>query len=131
MLTEEDITEIVSRYPNLELAIYDNTFLKSNTKRLLVYINSKVFHHGCNLLVEYDYCGIPKDGILQVNNGNQHIYSDWAYHIGDYSIYLIENTKMKAKVQNKEKFEQLIKNTLKMIKKAEVELNLRKISKDF
>lgn len=131
MLTEEDITEIVSRYPNLELSIYDNTFLKSNTKRLLVYINSKVFHHGCNLLVEYDYCGIPKDGILQVNNGNQHIYSDWAYHIENYSIYLIENTKMKAKVQNKEQFEKLIKNSLKMIKEAEVELNLRKISKDF
>jgi len=131
MLTEEDITEIVSRYPNLELSIYDNTFLKSNTKRLLVYINSKVFHHGCNLLVEYDYCGIPKDGVLQVNNGNQHIYSDWAYHIEDYSIFLIENTKMKAKVQNKEQFEQLIKNSLKMLKEAEVELNLRKISKDF
>ena len=131
MLTEEDITEIVSRYPNLELSIYDNTFLKSNTKRLLVYINSKVIHHGCNLLVEYDYCGIPKDGILQVNNGNQHIYSDWSYHIEDSSIYLIENTKMKAKVQNKEQFEQLIKNSLKMIKEAEVELNLRKISKDF
>lgn len=131
MLTEEDITEIVSRYPNLEMSIYDNTFLKSNTKRLLVYINSKVFHHGCNLLVEYDYCGIPKDGILQVNNGNQHIYSDWTYHIEDSSIYLIENTKMKAKVQNKEQFEQLIKNSLKMIKEAEVDLHLRKISKDF
>lgn len=131
MITEEDVTEIVSRYPNLELSIYDNTFLKSNTKRLLVYINSKVFHHGCNLLVEYDYCGIPKDGILQVNNGNQHIYSDWSYHIEDYSIYLIENTKMKAKVQNKEQFEQLIKNSLKIIKEAEVELHIRKISKDF
>ena len=131
MLTEEDITEIVSRYPNLEMSIYDNTFLKSNTKRLLVYINSKVFHHGCNLLVEYDYCGIPKDCILQVNNGNQHIYSDWTYHIEDSSIYLIENTKMKAKVQNKEQFEQLIKNSLKMIKEAEVDLHLRKISKDF
>lgn len=131
MLTEEDVTEIVSRYPDLELSIYDNTFLKSNTKRLLVYINSKVFHYGCNLLVEYDYCGIPKDGVLQVNNGNQHIYSDWAYHIENYSIYLIENTKIKAKVRNKEQFEQLIKNSLKMIKEAEVELNLRKISKDF
>lgn len=114
----------------MELSIYDNTFLKSNTKRLLVYINSKVFHHRCNLLVEYDYCCIPKDGILQVNNGNQHIYSDWGY-ITEDSIYLVENKSMKKKVRTKEQFEKLIKNSLKMIKEAEVELNLRKISKDF
>ena len=130
MLTEEDITEIVSRYPNLELSIYDNTFLKSNTKRLLVYINSKVFHHGCNLLVEYDYCGIPKDGVLQVNNGNQHIYSDWGY-ITEDSIYLVENKNMKKKVRTKEQFEKLIVDSLRMIKEAEVDLHLRKISKDF
>ena len=128
MITEEDVIEIVNRYPNLELSI---NLLKNNTKRLLVFVNSKAFFYGCNLLVQYDYCGVPKNGILQVNNGNQHIYSDWAFHIEDYFIFLIENTKMKAKVQNKEQFEQLIKNSLKMVKEAEVELRLRKISKDF
>lgn len=129
MITEEDVIEIVNRYPNLELLIYDNNF-KSNTKRLLVYINSKAFHYGSNLLVEYDYNGKPKDGIFQVNNGNQHIYSDWSY-ITEDSIYLVENEKMKKKVRNKEQFEKLIKNSLKMIKEAEVELHIRKISKDF
>ena len=131
MITEEDVKDVVSRYPNLELSILNSTLFKNHTKRLLVYVNSKAFHYGSNLLLEYDYNGCPKDDILQVNNGNQHIYSDWAYHIEDYSIFLIENTKMKAKVQNKEQFEQLIKNSLKMLKEAEVELNLRKISKDF
>lgn len=130
MITEEDVIEIVNRYPNLDLFIYTDTLLKNNTKRLLVYVNSKAFHDGTDLLVEYDYCGIPKDGILQVNNGNQHIYSDWGY-ITEDSIYLVENEKMKKKVQNKEQFEQLIKNSLKMIKEAEVDLHLRKISKDF
>lgn len=129
MITEEDVTEIVSRYPNLELLIYDNNF-KSNTKRLLVYINSKAFHYGSNLLVEYDYNGKPKDGIFQVNNGNQHIYSDWSY-ITEDSIYLVENEKMRKKVRTKEQFEKLITDSLKMVKEAEVELNLRKISKDF
>lgn len=129
MITEEDVTEIVSRYPNLELLIYDNNF-KSNTKRLLVYIHSKAFHYGSNLLVEYDYNGKPKDGIFQVNNGNQHIYSDWSY-ITEDSIYLVENEKMRKKVRTKEQFEKLITDSLKMVKEAEVELNLRKISKDF
>ena len=130
MITEEDVTEIVSRYPNLELTIHTNNFYKNYTKRLLVYINSKVFHYGSNLLIEYDYCGIPKDGILQVNNGNQHIYSDWCFLTEKY-ISLVENTKMKKKVRNKEQFEQLIVDVLKKIKEAEVELNLRKIKKDF
>lgn len=129
MITEEDVIEIVNRYPNLELLIYDNNF-KSNTKRLLVYINSKAFHYGSNLLVEYDYNGKPKDGIFQVNNGNQHIYSDWSY-ITEDSIYLVENEKMRKKVRTKEQFEKLITDSLKMVKEAEVELNLRKISKDF
>lgn len=130
MLTEEDVKEVVSRYPNLELSIKNNTLLGSHTKRLLVYINSKAFHYGSNLLVEYDYNGKPIDGILQVNNGNQHIYSDWAY-ITEDSIYLVENKKMKMKVRNKEQFEKLITDSLKMIKEAEVELHLRKISEDF
>lgn len=130
MLTEEDVTEIVSRYPNLELSIKNNTLFGSHTKRLLVYIHSKAFHYGCNVLAEYDYNGKPTDGILQVNNGNQHIYSDWAY-ITEDSIYLVENKKMKKKVRNKEQFEQLITNTLKMIKEAEVELHIRKIREDF
>lgn len=129
MITEEDVIEIVNRYPNLELLIYDNNF-KSNTKRLLVYIHSKAFHYGSNLLVEYDYNGKPKDGIFQVNNGNQHIYSDWSY-ITEDSIYLVENEKMRKKVRTKEQFEKLITDSLKMVKEAEVELNLRKISKDF
>lgn len=130
MIIEEDVTEIVSRYPNLELTIHTSTLYKNYTKRLLIYINSKVFHFGSNLLLEYDYCGIPKDGILQVNNGNQHIYSDWDFLTENY-IYLVENTKMKKKVRNKEQFEKLIVDVLKKIKEAEVELNLRKISKDF
>ena len=130
MLTEEDVKEIVSRYPNLELLIQNNTLLGSHTKRLLVLIYSKAFHYGNNVLAEYDYNGKPKDGILQVNNGNQHIYSDWDY-ITEDSIYLVENKKMKKKVRNKEQFEQLITDSLKMIKKAEVELHLRKISEDF
>ena len=87
MITEEDVIEIVNRYPNLELSIYTNNLLKNNTRRLLVYVNSKAFPYGCNLLVEYDYCSVPKNGILQVNNGNQHIYSDWGY-ITEDSIYL-------------------------------------------
>ena len=130
MIIEEDVTEIVSRYPNLELTIHTNNLYKNYTKRLLVYINSKVFHFGSNLLLEYDYCGIPKNGILQVNNGNQHIYSDWEFLTENY-IYLVENTKMKKKIRNKEQFEKLIVDVLKKIKEAEVELNLRKISKDF
>lgn len=130
MILEEDVTEIVSRYPNLELTIHTNNFYKNYTKRLLVYINSKVFHYGSNLLLEYDYCGIPKNGILQVNNGNQHIYSDWDFNT-ENSIALIENKEIKKKVRNKEQFEQLIVDVLKKIKEAEVELNLRKISKDF
>lgn len=130
MLTEEDVTEIVSRYPNLELSIKNNTLFGSHTKRLLVYIHSKAFHYGSNVLAEYDYNGKPKDGILQVNNGDQRIYSDWAYRTED-SIYLVENKKMKKKVRNKEQFEQLIVNVLKMVKEAEVELHLRKIGEDF
>lgn len=130
MIIEEDVIEIVNRYPNLELSIYTNTLLKNNTKRLLVFVNSKAFPYGCNLLVQYDYNGMPKDGILQVNNGNQHIYSDWGYITEDY-IYLVENEKMKKKVRTKEQFEKLITDSLKMVKEAEVELNLRKISKDF
>lgn len=97
---------------------------------MLVFINSKAFHYGNNVLVEYDYNGSPKDGILQVNNGNQHIYSNWDY-ITEDSIYLVENTKMKKNVRNKEQFEQLIVDVLKMIKEAEVELHIRKISEDF
>ena len=131
MLTEEDVKDVVSRYPNLELSILNSTIFKNNhTKRLLVYINSKAFHYGSNLLLEYDYNGMPADGILQVNNGNQHIYSDWGY-ITEDSIYLIENKKMKKKVRNKEQFEKLITDSLKMVKEAEVDLHLRKISKDF
>lgn len=130
MITEEDVTEIVSRYPNLKLIIHTNNLSKNYTKRLVVYINSKVFHYGSNLLLEYDYCGIPKDGILQVNNGNQHIYSDWDFLTENY-IYLAENKEMKKKVRNKEQFEQLIVDVLKKIKEAEVELNIRKIKKDF
>lgn len=130
MLTEEDVKDVVSRYPNLELSIKNNTLFESHTKRMLVFINSKAFHYGNNVLVEYDYNGSPKDGILQVNNGNQHIYSNWDY-ITEDSIYLVENTKMKKKVRNKEQFEQLIVDVLKMIKEAEVELHIRKISKDF
>lgn len=130
MLTEEDVKEIVSRYPNLELSIKNNTLLGSHTKRLLVYIHSKAFHYGSNVLAEYDYNGKPTDGILQVNNGNHHIYSDWAY-ITEDSIYLVENEKMKKKVRNKEQFEQLITDSLKMVKEAEVELHLRKIGEDF
>lgn len=129
MLTEEDVTEVVSHYPNLELTI-TNPLPGSHTKRLFVYIKSKVFNYERNLLVEYDYNGIPKDGILQVNNGNQHIYCDWAYST-EVSIYLVENVKMKKKVQNKEQFEQLVMDVLKKIKEAAVELNLRKIGKDF
>ncbi len=129
MITEEDVTEIVSRYPTLELTI-TNPVPGSHTKRLLVYINSKAFHYGCNLLLEYDYNGKPTDGILQVNNGNQHIYSDWGY-ITEDSIYLVENEKIKKKVRNKEQFEKLITDSLKMIKEAEVDLHIRKISKDF
>ena len=102
----------------------------SHTKRLLVHIYSKAFHYGNNVLVEYDYNGKPEDGILQVNNGNQHIYSDWAY-ITEDSIYLVENKKMKMKVRNKEQFEKLIVDSLRMIKEAEVELHLSKISEDF
>jgi len=130
MLTEEDVKEVVSRYPNLELSIKINNLLGSHTKRLLVYVNSKAFHYGSNVLVEYDYNGKPEDGILQVNNGNQHIYSDWAY-ITEDSIYLVENKKMKMKVRNKEQFEKLIVDSLRMIKEAEVELHLSKISEDF
>lgn len=130
MIIEEDVTEIVSRYPNLELTIHTNTLYKNYTKRLLVYINSKVFHYGSNLLLEYDYCGIPKDGILQVNNGNQHIYSDWQF-LTENSISLIENKEMKKKVRNKEQFEKLIVDVLKKIKEAELELKFKKISKDF
>lgn len=130
MITEEDVKDVVSRYPNLELSIKNNNLLGSHTKRLLVYVNSKAFHYGSNLLLEYDYNGEPKDGILQVNNGNQHIYSDWGY-ITEDSIYLIENEKMKKKVRNKEQFEKLITDSLKMIKEAEVDLHIRKISKDF
>ena len=52
MITEEDVIEIVNRYPNLELSI---NLLKNNTKRLLVFVNSKAFFYGCNLLVQYDY----------------------------------------------------------------------------
>ena len=130
MIIEEDVTEIVSRYPNLELTIHTNNLYKNYTKRLLVYINSKVFHYGSNLLLEYDYCGIPKNGILQVNNGNQHIYSDWQF-LTENSISLIENKEMKKKVRNKEQFEKLIVDVLKKIKEAEVELHIRKISKDF
>lgn len=129
MITEEDVTEIVSRYPTLELTI-TNPVPGSHTKRLLVYINSKAFHYGCNLLLEYDYNGKPTDGILQVNNGNQHIYSDWGY-ITEDSIYLVENEKIKKKVRTKEQFEKLITDSLKMIKEAEVDLHIRKISKDF
>lgn len=99
MITEEDVKDVVSRYPNLELTINTNTLFKNHTKRLLVYINSKAFHYGSNLLVEYDYNGSPKDGILQVNNGNQHIYSEWGY-ITEDSIYLFENEKMKKKGPN-------------------------------
>lgn len=130
MLTEDDVKDVVSRYPNLELSIINSTLFKSHTKRLLVYINSKAFHYGSNLLLEYDYNGLPTDGILQVNNGNQHIYSDWGY-ITEDSIYLVENKKMKKKVRNKEQFEKMIMNVLKMVKEAEVELHIRKISKDF
>lgn len=130
MITEEDVKDVVSRYPNLELSIKNNNLLGSHTKRLLVYINSKAFHYGSNLLVEYDYNGKPKDGILQVNNGNQHIYSDWGY-ITEDSIYLVENEKMRKKVRTKEQFEKLITDSLRMIKEAEVELHLRKISEDF
>lgn len=130
MITEEDVKDVVSRYPNLELSIKNNNLLGSHTKRLLVYVNSKAFHYGSNLLLEYDYNGEPKDVILQVNNGNQHIYSDWGY-ITEDSIYLIENEKMKKKVRNKEQFEKLITDSLKMIKEAEVDLHIRKISKDF
>jgi len=130
MITEEDVKDVVSRYPNLELSIKINNLLGSHTKRLLVYVNSKAFHYGNNVLVEYDYNGKPKDGILQVNNGNQHIYSDWAY-ITEDSIYLVENKKMKMKVRNKEQFEKLIVDSLRMIKEAEVELHLSKISEDF
>jgi len=130
MITEEDVKDVVSRYPNLELSIKNNNLLGSHTKRLLVYVNSKAFHYGSNLLVEYDYNGSPKDGILQVNNGNQHIYSDWGY-ITEDSIYLVENEKMRKKVRTKEQFEKLITDSLRMIKEAEVELHLRKISEDF
>lgn len=130
MITEEDVKDVVSRYPNLELSILNSTIFKNHTKRLLVYINSKAFHYGSNLLLEYDYNGFPKDGILQVNNGNQHIYSDWGY-ITEDSIYLVENKKMKKKVRNKEQFEKLIADSLKMVKEAEVKLHIRKISKDF
>ena len=131
MITEDDVREVVSRYPNLELQI-SKTFLRNQTKRLLVYVNSKLFSYGSNLLIEYDYCGVPKDGILQVNNGNQHIYSDWAYTpYKDNVIYLVENVKMKKKVRNKEQFEQLIVNSLKMLKEVEVKLKLAKIRKDF
>lgn len=130
MLIEEDVKEIVGRYHNLELTIHTNNLYKNYTKRLLVYINSKVFHYGSNLLLEYDYCGIPKDGILQVNNGNQHIYSDWCFNT-ENSIALVENKGIKKKVRNKEQFEQLIVDVLKKIKEAEVELHIRKISKDF
>lgn len=98
---------------------------------MLVYINSKAFHYGSNLLVEYDYNGSPKDGILQVNNGNQHIYSEWGY-ITEDSISLFENEKkMKKKGRTKEQFEKLIVDSLRMIKEAEVDLHLRKISEDF
>lgn len=130
MITEEDVKDVVSRYPNLELSILNSTLFKNHTKRLLVYVNSKAFHYGSNLLLEYDYNGEPKDGILQVNNGNQHIYSDWGY-ITEDSIYLVENKNMKKKVRTKEQFEKLITDSLKMIKEAEVDLHLRKISKDF
>lgn len=90
MITEEDVKDVVSRYPNLELSILNSTLFKNHTKRMLVYVNSKAFHYGSNLLLEYDYNGCPKDEILQVNNGNQHIYRDWGY-ITEDSIYLVEN----------------------------------------
>lgn len=54
MITEEDV---VSRYPNLELSILNSTLFKNHTKRMLVYVNSKAFHYGSNLFLEYDYNG--------------------------------------------------------------------------
>lgn len=57
MITEEDVKDEVSRYPNLELSILNSTFFKNHTKRMLVYVNSKAFHYGSNLLLEYDYNG--------------------------------------------------------------------------
>ena len=131
MITEDDVKEVVSRYPNLELQIL-KTF--GETKRLLVYINSKLFQYGKNLLLEYDYCGVPKNGILQVNNGNQHIYSDWDWAYTTYKnniIYLCENKNMKKKVRDKKQFEQLIINSLKMIKEVEMKIKISKIKKDF
>ena len=38
---------------------------------------------------------------------------------------------MKKKVRTKEQFEKLITDSFKMVKEAEVELHIRKISKDF
>ena len=70
MITEEDVKDVVSRYPNLELSILNSTLFKNHTKRMLVYVNSKAFHYGSNLLLEYDYNGCPKDGIYTKENFN-------------------------------------------------------------
>lgn len=40
MITEEDVKDVVNRYPNLELTINNNNLLGSHTKRLLVYVNN-------------------------------------------------------------------------------------------